>query len=230
MHFFIRRQTNGRTWRGRANQNPMRQQRPPIKRSLLKPPVTNPRSCSAVGRFDIVWPYAPCVYFEYTYLYAGFARSRSAFVSTSIVPERHGPVLPFLPPLTGRLPDRLKYETRWQLKSAGSLYNAVGLQATPRERKPVNWKRGDRVTGSPELPPRAASALSLRIPWQPGVSSFLAESSPFPFPSRSTRSLPRCAIRKKSLDSLREPWLATACNNHRWMTQLTFTDVQLFLH
>lgn len=73
MHFFIRRQTNGRTWRGRANQNPMRRQRPPIKRSLPKPPVTNPRAAARLVRVwyrSALWPYALCVYFEYTYLYA----------------------------------------------------------------------------------------------------------------------------------------------------------------
>jgi len=104
MHFFIRRQTNGQTWRGRANQNPMRQQRPPIKRSLLKLPVTNPRSCNAVGQFDIgprTGP-VPYVYTSNIHIYTqGLRACGPRFpYPTSIVPERHGLVLPFSPPLS----------------------------------------------------------------------------------------------------------------------------------
>lgn len=160
MHFFIRRQTNGQTWRGRANQNPMRQQRPPIKRSLLKLPVTNPRSCSAIGQFDI-GPRAgpvPYVYTSNIHIYTQGLRARGPCFPC---PRRSsltwtGP--PFLSPFS-RLP--FKIWNAVTAKSAGSSYNAVELRATPRERKPVNWKRDDRVTGYE--PPHVA--LSLRIPW-----------------------------------------------------------------
>ncbi|KAL0106832.1 hypothetical protein PUN28_015403 [Cardiocondyla obscurior] len=95
------------------------------------------------------------------------------------------------------------------LKSAGSSYNAVGLRATPRERKPVNWKRGDRVTSSRTIALPAVSALFLHVPWQPGVSSFLAETPTFPAlsPSRCTRISTAMHHREeKSLYSPREPW------------------------
>lgn len=193
------------------------------------PPSRIREAAARLVRLTLSGP-MPRVYTSNIHIYTQSLRARGPLScprrSSRSDTDRFSLSVPLSRSATGPLPVRLKYETRWQLKSTGSLYNAVGLQAMPRERKPVNWKRGDRVTGSPELPPRAAAALSLRIP---GVSSFLAESPPFP--SRSTaRSLRRYAIKKKNLDSLREPWLATACNNHRWMTQLTFTDVQPFLH
>lgn len=203
MHFFIRRQTNGRTWRGRANQNPMRQQRPPIKRSLPKPPPPPSRIRELQHGWSIWhrsarWPYALCIYFEYTYLYAGFARSRSALrESTSIVPERHGPVIPFPPPSPlDWLPVRLKYEARWQLKSAGSSYNAVGLRTMPRERKPVNWKWGDRVTSEPELPYRGRVRVIPPDPlatWRIEFLSLEITPLPFLFPRVVTPDLSRVA-------------------------------------
>lgn len=92
---------------------------------------------------------------------------------------------------------------------------------------------GQLETGWPSygLPWTTTPRSGCVIPPHPWRIKFLSGITPFPFPSRYTaRSLPRYAIKKKSLDSLRESWLATACNNHRWMTQLTFTDVQPFLH
>lgn len=177
MHFFIRRQTNGQTWHGRANQNPMRQQRPPIKRSLLKPPVTNPRSCSAVGW--PVWhrsarrPYALCVYFEYTYLYAGFARSRSAFRVHVDRPGaiRTGPPIPFLlsprpfkmwNPVTAKICRKFvqcsrtagyaAIEEAGQLETGWPSYGPPDCHPVPRPRYPLATWRIEFLSGITRFP------------------------------------------------------------------------------
>lgn len=204
MHFFIRRQTNGRTWRGRANQNPMRRQRPPIKRSLPKPPVTNPRAAARLVRVwhrSARWPYALCVYFEYTYLYAGFARSRSAFrvhVDRGPGATRTGHPFPFPSPRLVTGPFKI-----WNAVTAKICRKFVQCSRTAgyaaREEAgqlEMGWPSYERFrTTTPSPHPLA----TWRIEFLSGITPS------FPFLSHcAAASQPRCVVRKKSLDSLRK--------------------------
>jgi len=77
----------------------MRQQRPPIKRSLLKPPPPS-RIREAATRFDI-GPRAGPVYTLNIHIYTQGLRARGPFsVPTSIVPERRRLILSFPPSLS----------------------------------------------------------------------------------------------------------------------------------
>lgn len=153
-----------------------------------------------------------CVYFAYTYLYKVWARGpllRPRRSSRSDTARR------FLLTPVGYGPFKI-----WNAVTAKICRKSVQCSQTAGyaagERKPVNWKRGDRVSSRRNRPaPARASALSFRLGNPAGLSS-LPEPLPGPCPLGVP---PHRTLWGNNLDSPRKPQRADdhrRCDDRRW--------------